>query len=271
MRKVDDEPYIFVDYFIHEVERVSNSDENKTVSDRAKLEVEDMKTGDKFIFDKEIEEMRVHFDGRHARITREAADAYINAKSLEGQIDEFLKDYREEELEYRVEAKGLKESLRFVDDLRGGFSVSELFSPVHTAGYSKVYNGLVKDQKKVTSSTGDLRILEKQAFEDSYTKIGKKRTIKVETELTGRSERKGKTKISIWNNKDGTPVSERTNEYYVFRVDDRKYVRVPDILDVLDALKEEYGTDHTRLSMVLLAPTPPRVILHKGAKTTCFA
>lgn len=256
-KKVDDKPYIFIDYLLNEVERLRQKPANHTTSNRTSLNVKDPITDKKLIYESKIKKMRVYLNTmRYRTINPANAKHLYNARSLENRINSFEEAFVESRiLKYDIPAEELGESRDINHDLSDGAGIRELFSQRTSTDHSKIYYGLVVGEKKtenIAASNGDLQILKELAFKDQYTSLTKSGGVEVATMTTDRNGKKGQTIIRR-TSKDST---YEESIYNIFDNKGKLYLKVADVLNTIVLLTQQHTSSPTKLTVYGLVAPP---------------
>lgn len=253
IRKVDVDAYIFIGYFLDEINRFKG--ENTTRFNKRDLTVKDPATDEVYPLDEEIGKMLVYLDlKRFAKINPENADGFHDAKSLQNRIQLFLKDFKGIIMKrYSISPTGLKERQAVDYELSDGSAVRYLFSPELSTEHGQIYSGLVgRETKNIAASNGDLDILKELAFKDPYEFLRGEAGLRVATDITDKVGKKGIVKITRLY-KDG---SEQVRAYSVFGSEGRLYIKVNDIMHAMQILTQQHTSIPTQLKIDFFAAPP---------------
>ena len=236
-------PYASVDYLIAQMKRLRK--EKTTRYNDGKLIIKSSDTDEYLPWDKEIEEMNVYFDGTHSRVNDITANEYYEARSLRERIENYLGRSKGRLIRKFDIPKRLEESISFPINV-GDTVIRYLFFCQPSAEYGEICSGLEgKKTKKITQNTGDLNILRELAFEENPDKsIWRKEELNVNTRPADGNYEIGKTTISRLREDNW---EQRT--YSVLREDNKIYVNISDVSDILRILTQKHTSYPTRLKI----------------------
>lgn len=262
IRKVDDEPHVFIEYLLEEIARQCNN--NSTTFNKKDLEVQEkgldkegLEVYKKAALDDSITEMLVALDmTRLAQINEKNADEFHKAKSLKAKLEAFKREFEAGLMNrYGINPNGIDEQVEFDYELSDGTGVRYLFFKKISLPYGDVYGGLVtkntvrEKTKSVTKDYGDLDIVKDFAFKDPYLAMRAGVGIQVRTDMNG--SQKGKLVIGKFS-KSGS--EERS--YKVFDNEGKVYVSVNDVMATIEKLKKDYTSVSTEQKIDFFAALP---------------
>ncbi len=240
---VNKSPYASVDYLIAQMKRLRK--EKTTRYNDGKLIIKSSDTDEYLPWDEEIEEIDVYFDGNHSRVNDITAHEYYEARSLRERIENYLGRSKGRLIRKFDIPERLEESISLPITV-GDTVIRYLFFCQPSAEYGEICSGLEgKKTKSITKNTGDLNMLKELAFDENPDKsIWRKEKLNVSTQSVDGYYEMGKTTISRQCEDNW---EQRT--YSVFREDNKIYVNISDVSDILRMLTQEHTSYPTRLKI----------------------
>ncbi len=247
VRTIEGMPYPSVDYLIQRLQ--SLKEDNTTLHNSRRLSVLDQ-DDERYPLDESIERMKVELDReRHSVLNKVGAEAYQDARSLRKRIRDFEKAVERWGMDlHGIKPDGtLDENVERMYEMSNGAFVRFLFSSKTSVRYGGIFKGLMEDKEKhkregkVSRSTGDLLILQRQSFEDFRRKWGQY-GLDVKTELKREGGRQAIVSIKRFKEVDDRRSVEDSFDYNLYRLDDRVFVNSKDVLERYQELKEQNTT-----------------------------
>ncbi len=216
--------------------------------------MKDPKTDEQVPLDTNIDNLHVYLNPLHySRLNEASARNYFKAVSLKDRIATFQKDVEKTLMEkYGVPESNLSEHVEINYELADGTGVRYLFFPKREISHGDIYKSFLgKETENITSTTGDLIILQELAFKDTYNYRHGDYEITVTTALRDRSTRAGT--VTIAKQKKKIP-EERI--YHVFNNENGVYVLANDVRSALGYFRQKSIKTPTQPKIDFFAAIP---------------